>query len=404
MKTTTWRYGAAGLVLVLLGVWAFMPSPLAVESGAVVRGPFESTIDEDGRTRLRERYTIAAPVSGRLSRITLKEGDEVAPDAVVAMLSPGLPPLLDGRTRSELKARLEATEAQVQRAEARIARAEVAVRQARDQLMRTEQLREKGFVAPAQLDNDQLSERAAQQEKKTALEDRHVALHEVAQARAALASVQDPGKQTALSFAVRSPVAGRVLRVLQQSEAVVPSGASLLEVGDTGQLEVCADLLTTDAVRIPPGAKVRIGAWGGQDALSGRVRLIEPSAFTKVSALGVEEQRVKVVIELVSPLKQRQGLGDGYRVGVQVVTLAVNDAVLVPVGAVFPLPGKDDSAQGGMGVFVLKDGRAHLTPITVTARNAHHAWVRQGLAPGDTVVQYPPTGLADGSRVTTRRP
>lgn len=405
MTSKAWPYAAVGaaIVVALLG-WAFAPRPLPVEVGAVMRGPFESGIEEDGRTRLRDRYTVSAPLSGRLGRITLREGDAVERDAVVAMLSPSLPPMLDRRTQSELRARLETAQAQVKRAQARIARAEVGVKEASEHLRRSELLRAKGFVGEAQLDNDRLAVQAAQQELRTAMEERHVVLHEVAQAKAALAAVEEPGRAVGGAFAVRSPVAGRVLRLVQQSESVVQAGTPLLEIGDVGRMEVYADFLTTDAVQIKPGAVVRIGGWGSDKTLQGRVRMVELSAFTKVSALGVEEQRVKVLIDITSPSEQWSELGDGFRVTVRVITRSVPDAVQAPVGAVFPLPGQEAGAAGGMATFVLKEGRARLTRVVVEGRNERTVLIRQGLTSGDKLVMYPPVDVADGERVSERRP
>lgn len=405
MTSKTWRYAAlTGAIVVGLLGWAFAPRPLPVEVQVVKRGPFESGIEEDGRTRLLDRYTVSAPVSGRLGRIALREGDTVEPEGVIALLNPSLPPMLDRRTQSELRARLDTARAQVKRAQARIARAQVAVRESSQQLRRSELLRLRGFVAEAQIDNDRLADQAARQESRMAIEDLHVVQHEVDQAKAALAAVEEPGKAVAGAFAVRSPVGGRVLRVLEQSESVVQAGTPLLEIGDIGRMEVYADFLTTDAVRIKPGAMVHIGGWGGEKTLKGRARMVEPSAFTKVSALGVEEQRVKVLIDITSPPEQWRELGDGFRVAVRVITLSVADAVQAPVGAVFPLPAGEAGGPGGMGAFVVKDGRARLVPVAVAGRGERAMWIQHGLSSGDKVVMYPPVELRDGERVSERRP
>jgi len=194
-----------------------------------------------------------------------------------------------------------------------------------------------------------------------------------------------------------------VLRVSQTSETVVALGTPLLELGDTHGLEIVAELLTTDALQTRPGSRVLIERWGGDSVLQGQVRLIEPSAFTKVSALGVEEQRVKVLIDIASPPQEWRALGDGFRVGVRIVTAAADDAVKVPVSAVFPLPSHDGNVQGGMAVFVLDGGHARLTPVQVAARNGRDAWVKQGLAPGTTVIVYPQSAVNDGARVKARR-
>ena len=303
MKKSTWIIGGtATLALAALLGWAFAPRPLEVETAAVTEGPFETTIEEDGKTRLRDRYVVSAPLAALLPRITLREGDAVEAGALLATLTPVLPAMLDERTRREQQVRVEITQAQAQRAAARIEGAKVALAQARNEQQRTEQLAKQGFVAPTKLETDRLTVMAAQKELDVAVEDSHVAAHEVEQARAALLALTQPGGGR--GFALRAPVAGRVLKVVQPSEGVVALGAPILELGDTARLEVVAELLTADALRAQPGSLVRIERWGGDGVLQGRVRRVEPGAFTKVSALGVEEQRVRVLIDLTSPPEQ----------------------------------------------------------------------------------------------------
>jgi len=398
MKRSTWLFIAAGTaVAVLTLAWAFAPRPLEVETAGVTEGPFESTIDEDGRTRLRDRYVVSAPLAGRLDRIALREGDTVAAGAVVATLTPVLSPLLDERSLRELQARVGTAQANVERAAARIERARVGVLQAGNEVQRSEELAHQGFVAPTKLESDRLASLAAQKELEAAMAERQVAVHEVEQARAALGAVRrSPGGS---AFELRAPVAGRVLRVTQTSEASVGLGTPLLELGDVSRMEVVAELLTTEALRLQIGNPVHIERWGGEGELEGRVRLVEPAAFTKVSALGVEEQRVKVLIDITSAPGQWRALGDGYRVGVRVVMLSVGQAVQVPLAAVFP---RADEA-GGMAVFVVEGQRARLQPVEVAARNGSHAWVKRGLAPGALVIVYPAAALADGARVKVRK-
>ena len=385
--------GAAVVGLALLA-WAFAPRPLEVETGIASEGPFETTIDEDARTRLAERFVVSAPLAGRLARITLREGDTVESGAPLALLAPVLSPLLDERTARELQARIGAAEAGVQRAAARIGAARVAAERARVELARTEQLAQQNFVAPTKIDADRLGLQAALQEQDAAVQDEHVARHDLEQARAALGAARGGGGSP---FVVRAPVAGRVLKLHQTSETAVALGAPLVDVGDTSRLEVVAELLTTDALAARPGSAVRIERWGGAGTLQGRVRRVEPAAFTKVSALGVEEQRVNVVIDIVSAREQWAALGDGFRVTVRIVTRSEAKVLRVPVAAVFPRP------EGGSAVFVLDGGRAKLVPVTVGARNGSDAWVQQGLAPGAVVIVYPPPTLADGARVKARR-
>jgi HlyD family secretion protein len=381
--------------------WAFAPRPVEVAVAGADRGRFELTIDEDARTRLRDRYVVSAPLAGRLSRIALREGDAVEADAVVAMLSPALAPLLDDRAFAGLQARVEAAEAGVLRAAARIERARIAVEQARGDAVRSEQLAQKGFVSPTKLETDRLATSATIRELEAAEQDRHVATHDVEQARAALGAARRGG--SGRPFEVRAPAAGRVLKVVQASEATVGLGAPLLELGDTRRLEVVAQLLTVDALRTKPGDRVAIERWGGPGTLEGRVRLVEPAAFTKVSALGVEEQRVNVLIDIASPHDAWRALGDGYRVSVRIVVLEVPDALRVPVGAVFPLPREADApGEPRWAAFVPRDGRARRVELDVGARNGTHAWVRAGLAPGDAVIVYPPSAVDDGVRTRAR--
>jgi HlyD family secretion protein len=362
----------------------------------VTRGHFEATIDEDGKTRLRDRYVVSAPLAGIVTRISLREGDTVQAGDPVATLTPVLPPLLDERTLRAQQVRVDIAEASVQRAEARIEGAKVALQQARNEVSRSEQLATRGFVSPTKLDTDRLAALAAQKELDAAIQERHVTVHEVEEARAAVAAVTRP--REARAFVLQAPVSGRVLRVAQTSEASVPLGAALVELGDVSRMEIVAELLTTDALQSRPGSAVRIERWGGDGTLDGRVRLVEPEAFTKVSALGVEEQRVRVLIDLTSAPDKWKALGDGYRVSVRIVNQSQDQALKVPVSAVFPR-----SDNSGMAVFVLDHGHARLAPVDVAARNGADAWVRQGLQEGTVVIVYPPSTVRDGTSVRPRR-
>ena len=398
-KTLLWSTLAVATLAALV-LWAFAPRPVEIEVAIAAEGPFETTIDEDGKTRLRERFVVSAPLAGRLARIALRAGDAVEAGAVVAWLQPAYAPMLDDRSRRELEARVDTAQARVRLAAARIERARVAQQQAQNELQRSEQLAGQGFVSATQLDNSRLALQAARREFEAAQQERRVAEASLDEARAALYAVRNPGAPGASprDFAVRAPVAGRVLRVLQASESVVAIGTPLVEVGDTTQLEIVAELLTADALQVKPGTAVRIERWGGPATLEGRVQRVEPAAFTKVSALGVEEQRVNVVIDIASPAEQWRSLGDGFRVGLRLVTLSLDKGLLVPVSAVFPLP------QGeGMGVFRLDEGRARITPVELGARNGEHAWVKRGLDTGATVIVYPPATVRDGVRVKARR-
>ena len=391
----------SGAVLAALLAWAFAPRPVEVEVAEATVGHFETTIDEDARTRLRDRFVVSAPMAGRLQRVTLREGDAVKAGATIATLLPVMSPMVDERTLEAQRARIGVTEAEVERAATRIEAAKVVLEQARIEQRRTEQLAQQGFVAPTKIDADRLAVQSAQRELDTAVQGAHVARHGLEEARAALSALREGTGRG--GFALHAPVDGRVLKVQDRSEATVALGAPVLEIGDTSKMEIVAELLTTDALLAQPGSAVRIERWGGPTALQGRVRLIEPAAFTKVSALGVEEQRVNVLIDILSPPTQWAALGDGYRVGVRIVTRSEDAALRVPVSAVFPLPKADAAGTANAAVFIDDAGHARLQPVNVAARNDREAWIRSGVAAGTKVVVYPPSTIVDGTAIRERK-
>lgn len=391
-----WLLGIMSLVLLALLAWAFMPAPAEVEIAAVTQGRFERSVQEDGKTRLRERYVVSTPLAGRITRITLKQGDTVQREATVATLWPATPALLDERARAEQVARVGAMQAALARAQANVQRAAAALEQARAELRRSETLAQQGFVSPNQNEAGRLNVRLREKERESAAQDEAAARHDLEQSRVALRQFSQAAHDSPQrAYAVRAPVSGKVLKVLQQSEGMVLAGTALMELGDPAQLEVVVDILTEDAAQIRPGTTVQLSNWGGPDLLDARVRLIEPAAFTKVSALGVEEQRVNAVIDIISPPQQWQVLGDGFKVDVRVLVQVEANAVMVPVSALFPLGARS-------GVFLLDQGRARLREIEVAARNGAQAWVKSGLAPGAQVIVYPDSKLKDGDRVRAR--
>jgi HlyD family secretion protein len=393
MNKTKLIYGmGAALALAALG-WAFAPRPLEVETATVGSGRFEQAIEEDGRTRLRDRYTISAPVAARLGRITLKEGDAVAQGDVLAVLTPVMSAMVDDRSLREASARLKAADAAVAGAAARVDRARVALEEARLELQRTEKLAREGFLSPSRLDNARLAFDGARRELEAAQASREVAGHE----RTVAAAVLQPatGAAAGVPLPLRAPVAGVVLRLPILSEATVAAGAAIMDIGDPGRMEVVAELLTTDAVQAKPGTPVSIERWGGP-AVAGRVRRVEPAAFMKVSALGIEEQRVNVIVDVIQPPDAWRSMGDGYRVTVRVITASAADALQVPVGALVPTP------EGTLAVFAVEGGRAALRPVELAGRNGTMGWVRAGLKAGDRVIVYPPPGVEAGRRVAVR--
>lgn len=395
MKRKVWIGIVSLLVLALLG-WAFMPTPAEVETAAVTQGRFERSVQEDGKTRLRDRYVVSAPLAGRVARILLKQGDTVVRDAPVATFWPVAPALLDERTRAEQSARIGAMQASVARAQANVGRAGAALDQAQAELKRSEALAQQGFVSPNQNETGRLAVRLREKELESARQEEAAARHELEQSRVALrqfSQITPDGRQRA--YEVKAPVSGKVLKVLQQSEGIVMAGTPIMELGDPTQLEVVVDILTEDAAQIKPGTAVQLSNWGGPDVLTGQVRLIEPAAFTKVSALGVEEQRVNGIIDITSPPEKWQALGDGFKVDVRVLVQVVENAVMIPVSALFPVGARS-------GLFVLDKGHAHLQEIEVAARNGALAWVKTGLTKDTQVIVYPDTKLKDGDRVKTR--
>ena len=402
MKSSTrWMAAGGGLAALALLAWALAPRTLEVDLATVTEAPFEQSIDEDGKTRLADRFVVSAPLAGRLSRIALREGDSVAAGAVLGSLSPLLSPLLDERALREQTAHLESAQAMVRRAVTRIESARLGIAQVNVELRRNEQLVKEGFITPSRMETDRLAERAARKEVDSAIQEQQMAQHDMEQARAALDVLRQPGSAaSARAFELRAPVAGKVLRVLQPSEATVAMGTPVMELGDLGRLEVVAQLLSADAMQTSPGTPVLIEQWGGPGVLAGSVRRVEPSAITKVSALGVEEQRVNVLIDITSPRAQWPALGDGFRVDVRFVVLQTDKALQLPVSAVFPRPG---GQPGEMAAFLLDGSHVKQVPVLLRARKARNAWVTQGLKAGERVVVYPPTALQDGARVKARR-
>jgi HlyD family secretion protein len=387
-----WLAAAAVAVLVAVVLW---PETLPVDVGIVARGPLVVTIDEDGETRVRETFVVSSPVAGRVQRIEVDPGDTVTAGQVLTRARPEVPPLLDARTRAEIRAGIESATAAVERARAEQQQATTALAHARREHQRTRDLVDGGLATRQELDAREAEMRSADDAADAALHAVEVAQSELRRAQARLAPA--PADAAGRPVAVTAPVAGVVLRRLRESESLVPGGEPLLHIGDPARLEIVSDLLSTDAVRVVAGARVLVDEWGGDGALEARVRRVEPSGFTKVSALGVEEQRVNVICDFVDPRRAWAALGDAYRVEVRIVLWESGNVLVVPTSALF----RDGEAWA---VYVVRDGRAHSTPVTLGQRTAQAAEVRDGLAEGDAVVLYPGDALADGVRVARRAP
>lgn len=394
MRRRLGRVGTALLAIAAIGlaVWALLPEPIAVDAARVRRGDFEDVVEEDGKTRVRDRYVVSSPLAGRLERITLRAGDAVDADGVVAVVLPTAPPLLDARTVRELAERVGAAEATLETARAARERAQVARDQSRVDYDRMRRLGTEGIVAAGDLDRARLAMEVAEKDLVAAEAGVHAAEHDLESARTALTRVREGGDEP---IEVRAPVGGRVFRVMQENAAVVAPGTPLIEVADPADLEIVVDVLTADAVRIAAGAPVRVTRWGGDVPLEGRVRYVEPSGFTKLSALGVEEQRTNVVIDLTSPPSAWQSLGDGFRVDTSIVVFRADDVLTVPASALF----RD---VGTWATFVVEHGRARKRAVVSRRQNARAALIDGGLADGEVVVLYPGDAISDGVRVRPR--
>jgi HlyD family secretion protein len=386
------RVLAALVIVAVILAFALWPSVMDVDVAHVTRGPMQVTIDEEGETRVRERFVVSAPVAGRLRRIELEPGDRVERGkTIVARLDPAAPPLIDPRTQAELRAASEAARAAIGQARAERDRAAAALVRAKSSLTRQQALVEAGAVSRDELEATQATLRTSEEEFRAAEFAVARAERELQLAQARLIPSSAGGR----TVDVVAPVNGVVLKRLRESESVVPVGDPLLEIGDPASLEIVADLLSTDAVRVPQGAAVLVEQWGGSEPLQGRVRRVEPSGFMKVSALGVEEQRVNVVVDFADVATAGKHLGDGYRVEVRVVTWRDDAALKVPIGAVF--------RQGeGWAVFRVDGEAARLQAVQLGQRNDIEAQVVGGLSEGQAVVLHPPDTLVDGARVTIR--
>lgn len=376
--------------LLAAGASAFLvlrPRPVAVETALSVRGPLSVSIDEEGETRIHHRYTVAAPVAGRVRRLELHPGDAVTAGQVIAELDP-LP--LDRRSREQAEARVAAAEASRREADALVRRARAASDQARRTLARSERLAAEKVIAAEAIEADRTALRTAESDVEAVRFRARAAAFDVTNARAALldAEGRDGGAIPALS-----PIDGRVLRVCEDCEKVVPAGTALVELGNLAELEVVVDVLSSDALAIRPGTPMLLDLGTGGAALRARVRSVEPSGFTKVSPLGVEEQRVNVIGELLEPPGT---LGDRFRVEARMVVWEGAAILKIPSGALV--------REGrGWSVFVVEDGRARRRAVEVGHRNADEAEILGGLKEGERVIVYPGDSVVEGGRVRASR-
>ena len=406
----TWTKRVGWILVVALGVaglaWYAWPQPVLVDLAVVAKGPMEVTVDDDGKTEVRHVYTVSAPIAGSVLRISHPAGYEgvsrhvgdqvTANETVVAGMQPMTPGFVDVRSREQIQAAVAAADASIKQAESEVRRLEAAVEFYRTELARAQTLARSQSVSAQALDKakfDAETNEAALASAKAQVK----VWQKVSESLAA--QLIDPASTAARTdpsccIEIRAPVTGRVLKIIQDSEAVVQPGAPLIEIGDPMDLDVIADLLSSDAVQISRGAPVRIDGWGGPP-INGRVTRVDPAGFLKVSALGIEEQRVRVTVDLVDPPEVWSRLGHDYRVVVHVTTWSADDVLTVPVGALFRKG--DDWA-----VFVVRDGRARVAPIKIGHRNNRAAEVLSGLAAGDEVVLHPSDRVSEATPVAAR--
>ncbi|WP_066964403.1 efflux RND transporter periplasmic adaptor subunit [Microbulbifer sp. Q7] len=390
-------------LLIVLGllaffIYAFSPKPVPVDMTEVSRGPMQVAVSDEGYTRVHDVFVVSAPVTGYLLRIQREVGDAVETGATpLVELLPTHPQFLDERGRSQAQAAIRSAEAALKLSSAERRDAEARLNFARADARRARKLATKGHISQVEVERIELALDSAEAARDTARAAEGVSQSELENARAALIEPQPgaPLMRKEKLVQVTAPVSGRVLRLLQESERVVPVGTPLLEIGNPAELEIVIDLLSRDAVRVQPGAPVKITNWGGDAPLHGRVRLIEPFGFTKISALGIEEQRVNVIVDFVDPKDTWSRLGHGYRVDAAIETWRADDVVQVPTGALF-------RHQKSWALFRVIGGRAVRTEIEVGHNNGQMAEVLSGVTPGEVVVLHPSERIADGVKVARR--
>ena len=385
--------------LIALGLlFAFRPRALGVDVYTVARTDLSVTVEDEGRTRVHDIYVLSAPVTGRMRRIEAHVGDPVlALETIVARIEPIDPAFLDPRSEAQARADVRAAESAEMLARAEVEQAQAELDFAHREYDRARELIQEGTISQRELDTAERSFRTSRAALETSLAGLNMRAFELERARAQLLSPTDTQASTeqCACIELRSPVDGQILRLLQQSEGVVMAGMPLVEIGDARDLEVTVDLLSSDAVRVRVGQRAILDGWGGDEPLEGRVRLIEPFGFTKISALGIEEQRVNVIIDIVSPQIDWTPLAHGYQVDARIVLDEARNVLTVPLTALF----RDGSAWA---VFVLAHGRAELRHVEVGRRDGVSAEIVMGLADGEQVILHPSDRITDGVRITAR--
>ena len=385
------------LVAVVMAIgYGFLPQPVLVDSAQVSRGLLRVTVREEGKTRVVDRYVIAAPVTGYVQRVRLEVGDRVQQGQIVARLEPLRSTVLDPRSRAEAGARVETAQASLLAAEESTQVAAEEARYAETELARMRALYDAGTIARDQLERAETEARRTQASLEAARANIKVAERELETARIAR---KDFAAENRIApgevVSVRAPTAGRVLKRFRESEGVINSGEPLLEVGSPRTLEVEVEALSSDAVRISPGTRLLFERWGGDYPLEGIVRTVEPFGFTKISALGVEEQRVLVIADFTSPHEQWERLGDGYRVEAVFILWEGQDVLQIPSSALF-------RHEDGWAVFTIKEGKASRQVVEAGHRSGLTAEIVSGLSEGERVITHPGNEIDEGTQLTAR--
>ena len=394
------RIGMTLLALTVAGAVAFgfFPRAVPVDIAPVVKGPLAVTVEEEGKTRVMERYLISAPMTGYARRLALHVGDAVKHGQTLVMIEPARSDALDPRSRSQATAQAKAAGAAVAAAkeEARASAAQAEL--ARKELERAESLHKSNFISGQALDKARLENSRTEAARQAANHVVNATRFELETARAVLTkTARLQAGAPAETIEVRAPVKARVLKIVHESEGTVEAGQPLIEIGNPEALEVEVEVLSTQAVKILPGSKVLLDRWGGETTLEGVVRLVEPMGFTKISALGVEEQRVRVIVDFTSPREDWQRLGDGYRVEARFIVWEGVDVLQIPASALF-------RHNGGWAVYAVESGRAKLKPVETGQRAGLAAQVTSGLAAGETLINHPDDKISNGTRVKPRKP
>jgi len=407
LKTWIKRLLGLGLLSLLVGglVYALLPKPVPVDLATTLVAPLQVTVEEDGRTRIRDKFMVSAPLAGKLGRVRLKPGTRIKPGQIVATIEPSDPNLLDPRARAQAEARVKGSRSTVDRATSAVEAAQVALEHAESEFTRAEDLWKRRALSPADYEAKVTDRRLRTEEFRVARHSREIALFELELAEAALLRTRPATSLAEESqrelFELRAPPAATddsefvVLRVLQESEAVVTAGQQVLELGDPTDLEVEIDLLSADAVKVRPGTRVWLEQWGGDAPLEARVRLVEPAGFTKISALGVEEQRVNVLADFPDRSAIPASLGDQFRVEAKLVIWEEDEVLQVPTSALF-------RGDGGWALFRAVGDKAVLTPVQVGQKTGLAAQIVEGLSAGDRVIIHPGDRVSNGVDIVVR--